>query len=139
MRCPTSKRLQNYLKLDAKQANLIRKIAHSIDSSEDLSSLIEKKVPATHKYAISFTGSFFNDPYDSHMWRVTMLLHAINEIMGQLGVEAFGPTDSDNNYAPPYEYINTGDTYALTLVYSRDSDALFISSWGYIAERHPNW
>jgi hypothetical protein len=35
---------------------------------------------------------------------------------------------------PPYLYLNTGDTYATTVMYSRDAGVLFAASWGDVAE-----
>ena len=78
----------------------------------------------------------YSDPYNSHMWRVTVALHAIDKIMGTYGVEPLGPVGTSG---PPYEYLNTGDSYGTTLIYRKSTDNLFIGDWGSIAERHPNW
>lgn len=66
-----------------------------------------------------------------------MMLHAIDEILGTFGVEPLGPVDMRDG--PPFEYCNTGDSYAATIIYSRESDTLRIGSWGDIAERHEEW
>ncbi len=115
-------------------AKLVRAIGHATDDGEILSSLIEASVPQTAAYVRSMHSS----PYDSHMWRVTVALHAMDAIIGTYGVESLGPT-SGSNYAPPYEYLNTGDSYAATLIYRRKTDTISINDWGSIAERHPNW
>jgi hypothetical protein len=62
----------------------------------------------------------------------------MNEVFGTHGVEGLGPPRS-GDYAPPYEYLNAGDTYAATLIFDRDKDRLFISSWGDVVETHPEW
>lgn len=134
MRMPSSQRLQEALKLTPEQAKLVRAIGHATDDGEILSSLIESNVPATAEYVRSMHG----DPYGSHMWRITVALHAIDNIVGTNGVEALGPT-SGPGYAPPYEYLNAGDTYAATLIYRRHTDTVTIGDWGSIAERHPSW
>jgi len=134
MRMPSSRRLQEALQLTPEQARLVRALGHATDDGEILSSLVESSVPATADYVRSMHG----DPFGSHMWRVTIALHAMDSIIGTYGVEALGPT-SGPNYAPPYEYLNKGDTYATTLIYRRRTDTLSIGSWGDIAERHPNW
>ena len=66
-----------------------------------------------------------------------MALHAIDQLVETYGVEPLrDPADGDFDHdgAPAYEYLNTGDTYAATLLYSRDDDTLSIGSWGDVAE-----
>lgn len=131
MRSPSVKRLISELKLDSKQANLIKKLAAACDDRDDLRELIEARCPNTHAYATRC----YNDPYDSHMWRVTMALHAMNDCCRLHGVESLKPDEDSSMAPPPYEYLNTGDTYALTLIYKRKTDTLMLGSWGDIAER----
>lgn len=137
MQVPSTNALQTQLGLTRDQASLIRALGHAAGEhdGERLRELVEKHVPATEKYV----RSMYSDPYHSSMWRVTVALHAMDQIMGTHGVEALGPPDDRDGYAPPYEYLNTGDTYAATLIYKRASDALRIGSWGDIVERHPEW
>lgn len=134
MRMPSSKRLQEALRLTAEQAKLVRAIGHAADDEDVLPTIIEGSVPETAAYV----RSMHSDPYRSHMWRVTVALHAMNVIIGTHGVEPLGPP-SGGSYAPPYEYLNTGDTYGTTLIYRRRTDTVSIGDWGSIAERHPNW
>lgn len=134
MRVPLRKNLQKHFRhLTAKQANLIRRLAHAVDDRGKLEPLIERECPETWRYA----RSCHNDPFDTGMWRRTMALHAIDRILGTYGVEALGPVSMREG--PPYEYMNAGDPYVTTLIYRRDTDNLFIGSWGPIAERHPSW
>lgn len=119
MRAPSSKALIQAFDLSAQEANLIRRLAHAAGQPATLRALIERSCPETANYV----RSLYNDPYDSHMWRVTVVLHAIDHILNGHGVESLGP----------YEYINMGDAYAQTLIYKRSSDSLRI------AEKHPNW
>lgn len=130
-KAPSAKKLQEAFQIDSKQANLVRAFAQATDDSEKLEELVEK-VPATERYV----RSLYNDPYDSKIWRVTVAMHAINEILEGHGVEGLGE-GRPGDYAPPYEYINMGDTYATTLIYDRDSDRLFIGSWGDVVESDP--
>jgi hypothetical protein len=134
MRAPSVKTLTANFRISPEEAKLIRKIAAVADDGEELKALIDASVPATSNYV----RSMFSDPYRSRLWRTTVALHAMNDVMRTHGVEGLGPPRS-GDYAPPYEYLNTGDTYAATLVYDRDRDRLFISSWGDIAEKHPEW
>lgn len=147
MRAPSAKALlEAFRDLSSEEAKLIRALAKAVDDVEfdrygsgivgddPLEELVNEYVPGTAKYV----RSMHSDPYRSHMWRVTVALHAMNEIMDTHGVEALGP-DVGGPSPPPYEYLNTGDTYATTLIYSRKSNSISIGNWGDIAERHPSW
>lgn len=116
------------------QAKLIRSIAKNVDDAEKLSAIIEDNCPET----VAYVHKLHSSPWNSKIWRVTVALHAIDKIIGSYGVEGLGPGRS-GDYAPPYEYLNMGDTYATTLIYKRSSDALSIGNWGDIAEKHPEW
>lgn len=104
-------------------------IARAADDADDLRRQVER-VPSTAEYVRRMHG----DPYDSQMWRDTVVLHAIDAVLGTYGVEPLGPVDQRRG--PPFEYLNAGDTYATTLVYCRDDDRLIISCMGGIVERH---
>jgi len=139
MRAPSEKKLlEAFRDLRPEEAKLIRALARAVDADsadvDPLEELVDKYVPGTAKYV----RSMFSNPYRSHMWRVTVALHAMDEVMGTYGVEALGP-DVGGPSPPPYEYLNTGDTYATTLIYRRRDNSLNIGSWGDIAERHPRW
>ena len=132
MRAPSTNALvAAFRDLDRKGANLIRAIAHAVDDRDKLAALIEKRCPETRAYA----RSCYSDPYNSHMWRVTMALHAINIVLGTYGVEPLGTVRAFSG--PSYEYCNAGDTYATTLIYTRATDTIRIGCWGDIAERMP--
>jgi hypothetical protein len=128
---PQAKKLRDTFDLDTAQAKLIKDLCAARDYRELLEPLIEAKCPETAAYA----RSCYNDPYNSRMWRTTLVLHAIDHILGTSGVECIGEGEHSEGYAPPYEYCNAGDTYATTLVYKRASDRLFIGKWGDIVER----
>jgi len=134
MRAPSVKTLVADFRISDDEAKLIRKLAAVSDDGDALKKLVDTRVPATSSYV----RSLYSDPYRSRLWRTTVALHAMNEVMGTAGVEGLGPPRG-GDYAPPYEYLNTGDTYAATLVYDRDRDRLFVSSWGDVAEKHPEW
>jgi hypothetical protein len=134
MRAPSVKTLTTDFRISVDEAKLIRKLSAAADDAEELKKLIDTRVPGTARYV----SSLYSDPYRSRLWRTTVALHAMNEIMGTHGVEGLGPPRS-GDYAAPYEYLNAGDTYAATLVFDRDNDRLFVSTWGDIAEKHPEW
>lgn len=53
---------------------------------------------------------------------------ALNEIAGTYGAEATFSTDSCTR--PAAVYLNTGDTYAATLLYDVDRNRWYVTSWG---------
>ena len=135
VRAPSTKALlSEFRNLSAEEAKLIRKLADATDDGERLKKLVDAHVPATSSYV----RSMHSDPYRSRLWRTTVALHAMNEILGTHGVEGLGPPRS-GDYAPPYEYLNAGDTYAGTLIYDRGGDRLFVGTWGDVVEKHPEW
>lgn len=62
-----------------------------------------------------------------------LTMTALDSLLGTHGVEHLG--DVDMRDGPPVEYLNTGDTYAPTLVWYRSSGRFYIRSWGDVAER----
>lgn len=136
MRAPSVKRLcAAFRDLEPKGARLIRKLAHAADDREGLYSLLnseELRAFAPRRCEV--------EDYDlrRHSLRVERVLEAIDQIVGTCGVEALGSQDSDawESGWPRWEYLNAGDTYATTLIYWRDSDALRLGCWGDIVERH---
>ena len=130
MKCPSAADLIKNLKIDAAVAKLIRQIAKAAEDPDKLRRIIDARCPKTAAYV----RGMYNDPYDSDMWCVTVALHAINDLAGGYGVEGLGRIRGPD-YAPPYEYINMGDTYATTLIYRRRTDSLSIGTWGDIVDR----
>lgn len=134
MRAPSLSSLVDTFGISTDDAKLLRALAKSVDDAEELEAIIAESCPKTADYV----RQMHSDPWGSHMWRVTVALHAMDNIIGTHGVEGLGPGNSPS-YAPPYEYLNAGDPYVATLIYSRKADALSIGSWGDIAEKHPEW
>lgn len=73
----------------------------------------------------------YNRPDD-----VSLQLSALNELIGGYGVEGLGKNDRAP-YTPPFEYINTGDTYNATIIRDNRKGRFFISDWGTVVETHP--
>ena len=59
-------------------------------------------------------------------------LHALNDVAECYGVEYVAP--GNNARSPGFEYLNTGDTYAATII-RLNSGRYIVSSWGDIVER----
>lgn len=57
---------------------------------------------------------------------------ALDDIAETYGVEYVAP--GNNARSPGFEYLNTGDSYALTII-RLDSGRYIVSSWGDIVER----
>jgi len=68
---------------------------------------------------------------------LTLALEAVNELMEQFGVEYIASKDDTCHDAQGIEYINTGDTYNLTMTYDHRDDIWRISSWGNYVELEP--
>lgn len=134
IKMPSATRLMSTFGISRADANLLRSIGHAVDNADTLRANIDLSCPETAAYV----RTLYSDPYTSHMWRVTVALHAMDVILGTHGVEALGGS-SDSVKAPPFEYLNAGDTYATTLVFCRASCTITIATWGDIAERHPSW
>lgn len=129
MKCPSPKELvATFRDLGIDTARLIRNLTSYVDDNATLKEIVEESCPATATYV----RSLYNDPYGSAMWRRTVVLHAIDKLLGTCGVEAVGPCDMHDG--PPIEYCNAGDPYVVTLLYYRDRDELVIGCWGDAAE-----
>jgi hypothetical protein len=81
---------------------------------------------------VQWVGQCYNRPGE-----VALILSALNDVLGMYGVEGLGKNDC-HPYNPPFEYLNTGDSYATTIVYKSTTDHFFISSWGDVAENNPS-
>ena len=128
MRSPTLKNLEA-LGLERKQANLVKRLCKARDDRDKLAALIERECPQTDAYR----RECYHDPILSNMWRTTLVLHAIDVLLGTCGVEVIGDQFALEHR---FEFLNTGDTYASTLVYDNDTDRLFVASYGDIVERY---
>lgn len=65
--------------------------------------------------------------------RLDRILACLNECLGLHGVEAIWGEDI---YWPSADYLNTGDTYATTIVFCRETSRFLLSSWGDYFERN---
>ena len=124
--------LRTFRNLTPQEARLMRRIGHAADDDE-LATLIDKHVPSTAAYV----RSLHSNPYNTMMWRRTVVLHALDSILGTYGVEPLGPIAA--RHGPAYEYLNAGDADNATLIYTRDTDSIRIGAWGDIAARHRSW
>ena len=61
------------------------------------------------------------------------ILEHASDLLGFYGIEAYSPGEWFK--CPDYSFINSGDTYSLTLVYSRKRGQFLVSDIGSIIER----
>jgi len=125
MNPPSEKKLCELLNLSPEQAKLVRDLAKNVDNRDNLEALIELYCPETWRYA----HSCHSWPFQGHMWRCVMVLHAVDCILGTCGVESMRTEDEDVCDTPTLQYCNTGDLYAPTLFYSSENELLFISCY----------
>lgn len=64
--------------------------------------------------------------------RPDLVMRKLNGILDTHGVEAIPPSGMDTKYL----YLNTGDTYNATVLYSYDEDKYFVSDWGTVVEEY---
>lgn len=136
MKCPSVATLtRTFRDLSAEQAGLIKRICRAADDGAELEALLTAECPQVFQRSDLQLGGIPNMAHMDRAWLRTYALRALDCILDTHGVEAI-VRESDSVYSAPFmEYLNTGDTYATTLLYFRDSDALRIGSWGDVVER----
>lgn len=76
-------------------------------------------------------------------WAADVMMERLDQYADTCGVECIwtdGRQD-DARYGPRYLYLNTGETYADTLILDRDEGRVWVGSWGDLveqAERYPH-
>jgi hypothetical protein len=68
---------------------------------------------------------------------VENILEHVSDLVGYHGVEAYDPNES-NPTRPRFQYINSGDTYNLTVVYDREKNKFLYTDIGSIIEKYDN-
>lgn len=137
MRSPSIKALVATFGIEREQARGIKVICDATCAGSSRASA-EALHEALAKHAPSVASDYHTWELHSRMRRREAALAAADAIIGTCGVEALGPCDPWDGYAPAYEYCNAGDPYVATLIYKRATDNLYIGSWGTIAERLPS-
>lgn len=113
---PSYKTLCRLTNNDGPKARVLRNLLEGKIEPRELSPACDRWVRQCH-----------NDP--SH---VEQVMCAADEWLGTYGVEAiFG----DSVTEPRFSYCNTGDTYALTLIYDHSKGRYLVSSYGDEIER----
>ena len=66
--------------------------------------------------------------------RINNILEHVSDLVGLYGLLAYEPGD-DNPTHPTYEYINSGDTYNLTVIYNNNTRRFMFTDIGTIIEQ----
>lgn len=70
--------------------------------------------------------------YNPASYSENILMH-VSDLVGFYGVEAFDPEDTNPTH-PKYSYVNSGDSYTLTLIYNHEARRFMICDIGTIIE-----
>jgi hypothetical protein len=65
------------------------------------------------------------------------ILQHVSDLLDCCGVEYLHSDNDSWNIPAGYSYVNTGETYDLTLMYDHKKRRFLVSSWGDIAETFP--
>lgn len=89
------------------------------------------------KYAWDKGLRYYDNKYNTYnpASEVESVLEHVNDLIGYYGLEAYDPNET-NPMRPRYQYVNSGDSYGLTLVYDRKKGHYKITDIGSIIERH---
>jgi|694.fasta_scaffold70168_11 hypothetical protein len=107
MNAPGAKRLREYLGLSDEQARLVRGLIR-----REVKTMDATLFPEANKH---FAACYNPLPYTDR------LMECLDEVVGSYGVEGL----DDGSL-----YLNTGDTYSPTLLYSARSGTIRLTTWG---------
>lgn len=107
MKAPSAKRLREYLGLSDEQARLVRALIRREVKTRDATLF-----PEANKH---FAACYNPLPYTDR------LMECLDEVVGSYGVEGL----DDGSL-----YLNTGDTYSPTLLYSAKTGTIRLTTWG---------
>lgn len=123
-KAPSQARLERLLALTPDQAATVRGLIQGLVEPESIAATEQWVRRCLHR------------PHEGEL-----VMHAINEVIGMHGVEGVGPVsrkrDAAADYAPAYDYCNTGDPYALTILRNNERGSFFIGCWATYAEEGP--
>lgn len=137
--CPSAKKLMEIFRdVTKEKANLLRMLCKLADEPDRFREYVEGPGAAYLPDILIQLAQWHSHPWGRESTRREIVMMAADEIIDGYGVEALGP-DPYGPKAPPYTYVNMGDTYSATLIYERKGDRIFVGSWGDVVEKHPSW
>lgn len=80
---------------------------------------------------------YYDDKHNTYRpaWKSDNILQHVCDLIGYYGLESYDPNDTNPSH-PKYSYINSGDSYRLTLIYNHKTRQFKITDIGSIIERH---
>jgi hypothetical protein len=118
---PSKKALIDALNITPEQADTVRGLIRGT---------VITKNPAQFPKANAYFSKCHHEP-----GRLTRILECLNEVLEMHGVEALGGV---RTYGPPAEYLNTGDTYASTLLFDHIAGNFKLTTYGDWLEKNEN-
>lgn len=101
------------------------------DRAAELRRVLEHKRPSELLDAYPSARSWYTGCWNEPPSYLTKLYIA-DEILGTCGVE--GVSEGNSSRSPAFDYCNTGDSYAATLIYIHGK-GFRVTSWGDMVER----
>ena len=125
MNLPSVKTLMKIDGMDIDWAKLLRKVLEC-KTRDELADIVDSDLER-----FSSTDKWWRGCWNQPS-RLSIKLSMADDIIEGCGVEYSGEVDMRDG--PPLEYVNQGDTYAVTLCWFRGR--YVVSTWGDIVERH---
>ena len=104
-----------------------------LETAKTLRGLAKGEIRVTNNPAFPKTNAWIASCYNPPR-RIERILSAMNEAAGTFGVEAFNSRNSRMHAIA--EYLNTGDTYSVTLLFRHDTGTFRLTTWGDFFERN---
>ena len=122
-RAPSVKRLVDALKITPEKARTARGLIQGAIRTKD-----EKLFPKSNRLF---------DRCHHPMRRLDRIIECLNELLEMHGVEyvSSGEQQMDGSHIVA-EYLNSGDTYSMTLLFNHRSEAFSLTTWGDFIERN---
>lgn len=114
------------------KARLIRDLHLSPAAASVVRALIRREYSTLNKDLFPASNQYFDSCFNRPLLRERMM-HCLNEVCGGHGVEAL---EGESFRQPAALYINMGDTYAPTILFSYKTDTFSLTTWGDFAERN---
>ena len=94
-----------------------------------------KKALAKAKRYYAKGGNYYDEKHNTYnpASEAENILEHVSDLLGGYGVESYDVVQGVK--WPDYSYVNSGDSYGLTLVYSRKRGQYLVTDIGTIAER----
>ena len=94
-----------------------------------------KTALAHARYHYSKGNRYYDDKHKTYnpAFESENILEHVSDLIGYHGIAVYAPGDSNPSH-PKYSYINSGDSYGLTLIYNHDTGRYALTDIGSIIE-----